>query len=122
MTYLKIAGVDVSEYIKTLTITHEPVWSTNAGRTLTASFVGDIVARKWKIQAQTKVLSQKDNAKIVNLLESAPFFVVGFIPTNSTDDKIKEVVMYTSTPTNQLYSYANGLPRYNGLSFNLVEQ
>lgn len=122
MKYLLINGHDISKYIKALTPTHEPIWSTNAGRTMTATFVGDIVARKWKLEVTTRALSQEECAYITTLLEKSPFLAVSFIPTNSSEDNTMTTTMYVGTPTQNVYSYATGLPRYDGMSFSLIER
>lgn len=120
--YLKINGTDVSGYIQTLLIEHEPVWSTNAGRTLDATFVGDIIAWKWKLQITTKPLTQKESAVIKGLIENTAFFNVSFVSPNSTSDVLQTASMYTNAPASTLYSYHENLIRYQGLSFNLIEQ
>lgn len=122
MKFLKISNIDISKYIKSSTITHESVWSSNSGRTLDGSFVGDIVAWKWKIQLSTIPLSQSDSALIQSLLKSSPFFSVSFIPTDTNEETFKTVQMYTSAPVSVVYSYNENLVRYENLSFNLVEQ
>lgn len=120
--FLKISNVDVSDYIKKNNITHEPVWNTNAGRTLTADFVGRIVARKWKMQFTTRPLSQTEVVKIVNLIESSDFFNVTFIPTNGTAKITKK--FYVNAPSAEVYSYSDTLTnvRYSSLAFNIIEQ
>lgn len=122
LSFLKINDVDLSSYINAMVITHEPVWSTNAGRTLDATFVGDIVARKWKLQITTKPLGQSDTGMILGLLESSPFFNASFIPTNGSDDSMVTAKVYTSTPTVTTYSYHPMLTRYKSIAFNLIEQ
>lgn len=122
MEYLKISDVDLSGYIQKMSISHEPVWNTNAGRTLTADFVGRIVARKWKLQFTTRPLSQNEIQMITNLLEKADFFDVEFIPTNATTPITK--TFYVNAPTAEIYSYADSLAgvRYKQLAFNIIEQ
>lgn len=122
MAFLKISGTDISEYIQDLSITHEPVWSTNAGRTLDATFVGDIVAWKWKLQIQTIPINQNESSLISRLIESSPYFSVSFIPPNQSSDNLITVNMYTGTPSYPVYSYVKGKKRYNGMEFNFVEQ
>lgn len=122
MSFLKINGTDVSEYIQTMSITHEPVWSTNAGRTLNGTFVGDIITRKWKINLTTKPLKQKESGIITNLIESIPYFYVDFIPTNQETDTEVRIIMYSGSPSHTLYSYNKNYIRYQGMSFNLIEQ
>ena len=122
MVFLKISGTNVSDYIKTLSISHEPVWNTNAGRTLTADFVGRVIARKWKLQCTTRPLSQEEIVKIMNLLERADFFDVEFIPTNATTPITK--TFYVNAPSTKVYTYSEKLPnvRYESLSFNIIQQ
>ena len=121
MNYLSINGFNISEYIKSLDMTHEPVWSTNAGRTLDATFVGDIVARKWTLKVSTRPLTQQESAKINKLIKSSPFLQVSFIPNDSEDDSLKKISAYSSKPSTNVYSYATNI-RYSGLDFELIEQ
>ena len=122
MAFMKISDIDVSDYIKTLSISHEPVWNTKAGRTLTADFVGRVIARKWKLQCTTRPLSQTEIQMITNLLERADFFNVEFIPTNATSAVTK--TFYVNAPSTKVYTYSEELPnvRYESLSFNIIEQ
>lgn len=122
MSYLKISGTDVSGYIKTLSMSHEPVWNTTAGRTLTADFVGRVVARKWKLQCTTRPLSQTEMQTIMNLLEGADFFNAEFIPTNATSPITK--TFYVNAPSTNVYTYSDNLSnvRYESLAFNIIEQ
>lgn len=122
MSYLKISGTDVSDYIKSLSISHESVWNPKAGRTITADFVGRVIARKWKLQCTTRPLSQTEMQTIMNLLEKADFFDVEFIPLNATT-AIKKT-FYVNAPSTKIYTYSDKLPnvRYESLSFNIIEQ
>lgn len=122
MSYLKISGTDLSDYIKTMSISHEPVWNSKAGRTLTADFVGRVIARKWKLQCATRPLSQNDIQTIMNLLEGADFFNVEFIPTNAITPITR--IFYVNAPTTKVYTYSDKLPnvRYESLSFNIIEK
>ena len=122
MAFMKISGTDVSGYINTLSISHEPVWNTKAGRTLTADFTGRVIARKWKLQCTTRPLSQTEMQMLMNLLERADFFNVEFIPTNATSAVTK--TFYVNAPSTKVYTYSEELPnvRYESLSFNIIEQ
>ena len=122
MAFMKISDIDVSDYIKTLSISHEPVWNTKAGRTLTADFVGRVIARKWKLQCTTRPLSQVEMQTITNLLEVSDFFDVEFIPTNETNPITK--TFYVNAPSTKVYTYSDKLPnvRYESLSFNIIQQ
>ena len=122
MAFMKISGTDVSGYINTLSISHEPVWNTKAGRTLTADFTGRVIARKWKLQCTTRPLSQTEMQMLMNLLERADFFDVEFIPTNATTPITRS--FYVNAPSTKVYTYSEELPnvRYESLSFNIIEQ
>lgn len=122
MTYLEVEGVNLSSYINEMTTDHEPIWNTKAGRTLDATFVGRIIGHKWKLSVGTRVLSQKESAIIHKAIKNKEFLTVKFIPTDSETDKLKAITCYVSVQSNKVYSYVNGLPRYSGMSFSLVEQ
>lgn len=120
--HIKISNTDISGYVKKLTITHELVWNTKAGRTLTSTFVGRVIAKKWKLQFTTRPLSQEEVSKIVNLVETSDFFDVEFIPTNGKVPITR--TFYVNSPTAEVYSYNNELEnvRYASLAFNIIEQ
>lgn len=122
--FLEINDVDISPYIKSLQPSHESIWNSKAGRSIDseATFVGRIVARKWKLQVKTIPLSQEKVAKIVGLLEQSDFFSAKFIPTNGTDFIKKN--FYVGSISTQVYSYNSQLSnvRYSELSFDIIER
>ena len=122
--FLEINDVDISPYIKSLQPSHESIWNSKAGRSIDseATFVGRIVARKWKLQVKTIPLSQEKVAKIVGLLEQSDFFSVKFIPTNGTDFIKKN--FYVGSISTSVYSYNSELSnvRYSELSFDIIER
>ena len=122
--FLEINDVDISPYIKSLQPSHESIWNSKAGRSIDseATFVGRIVARKWKLQAKTIPLSQEKVAEIVGLLEQSDFFSAKFIPTNGTDFIKKN--FYVGSISTQVYSYNDELSnvRYSELSFDIIER
>ena len=122
--FLEINNVDISPYIKSLQPSHESIWNSKAGRSIDseATFVGRIVARKWKLQAKTIPLSQENVAKIVGLLEQSDFFTVRFIPTNGT--AVIKKKFYVGSISTQVYSYNSQLSnvRYSELSFDIIER
>lgn len=124
MAYLVVNGVDLSPYVNKLQADHEPIWNSKAGRAIdtNATFTGRIVARKWKLSVGIRVCSQKESSIIHNALKSADFLTVKFIPTDSANDTLKTITCYSSAQTNNIYSYVNGLPRYSGMTFSLIEQ
>ena len=124
MVYLIVNGVDLSPYINKLQTNHEPIWNSKASRAIdsNATFTGRIIARKWKLNIGMGALSQEDSAIIHNALNSSDFLSVQFIPTDSATDELQTITCYASVPSNDVYSYVNGLPRYSGMSFSLIEQ
>ena len=122
--FLEINDVDISPYIKSLQPSHESIWNSKAGRSIDseATFVGRIVARKWKLQVKAIPLSQEKVAKIVGLLEQSDFFSAKFIPTNGTDFIKKN--FYVGSISTQVYSYNSELSnvRYSELSFDIIER
>uniref|UniRef100_A0AAU8B7D2 Uncharacterized protein n=1 Tax=Dulem virus 39 TaxID=3145757 RepID=A0AAU8B7D2_9CAUD len=123
MAFLSIAGTDFSDIVATLSSTHEPIWSEDTGRTLTAQTVGDIVAYKWKLQIKTRPLKQEEIAELLEALESAPFIPCSFIPTNKKSKAMVKATFYSGSATAEIYTYSNKLEYwYSGVSFSLVEQ
>ena len=122
--FLEINDVDISPYIKSLQPSHESIWNSKAGRSIDseATFVGRIVARKWKLQVKAIPLSQEKVAKIVGLLEQSDFFSAKFIPTNGTDFIKKN--FYVGSISTSVYSYNSELSnvRYSELSFDIIER
>lgn len=124
MAFLRVNGVDFSPYINELQTDRETIWNEKAGRTIdsNATFTGRIIAKKWKLNIGTRVLSQKESSIIHNTLHSANFLDIQFIPTNSDTDDMITIKAYVSTIKNKVYSYNDKLPRYSNASFNLIEQ
>lgn len=123
MTFLEISGIDFSPIVAGLTVTHEPVWSTNAGRTQTAKFVGDIVAYKWKLQVKTKPLTQEELGFLKGKLTKSAFFECKFVSTDTLDDELKTITAYVSSVPATWYSASEMIrTRYEGVSFSIVEQ
>ena len=122
--FLEINDVDISPYIKSLQPSHESIWNSKAGRSIDseATFVGRIVARKWKLQVKTIPLSQEKVTKIVGLLEQSDFFSAKFIPTNGTYFIKRN--FYVGSISTQVYSYNSELSnvRYSELSFDIIER
>lgn len=123
MEYLKISNVDVSKYIKSLSMTHEIIWNSKAGRGLTVEFVGRVIGRKWKLQFSTTPLSQTASHKIMGLIEASDFIDITFIPTNNNGTPITRR-FYTNSPNSKVYSYSSFLNnvRYENITFNTIEK
>lgn len=105
-----------------ISVTKEPVWSSNAGRGSTGKFIGDIVCYKFKIQIKWATLSQEQTALINSTITSSAFFDAKFIDPTDSEGKYTTKTVYAGTPTYPVYSYVDGLPRYKGVAVDLIEQ
>lgn len=135
-----IAGTQVAEPAhKGVTITDEPVWADNTGRTQTGIMAGDIVAWKRTVAVTWPPLSFDESQKIRRLIRAnSPFFTISFndvaingtwptyedgqykgqpIPTTTTS-----MTVYCGNIPRTLYSIADALARHQGVTITFVEQ
>jgi hypothetical protein len=105
-----------------ITITKEPVWSSNTGRSATGLMQGDIVCYKFKIQVKWKTMSQAETAVLNTGITNKPFFDVKFIDPTDSSGSLVTKTFYAGTPTYPVYSYVDGFPRYTGVAVDLIEQ
>lgn len=98
------------------------VWSSNAGRTATAKFVGHIVANKRKLEITYNVLTQKQVEKISNVIDSTKsYHTVEYY--DITKGQNQSFTGYCSDGVYPLYGFAqNGDVIVTGCSFSFVEQ
>lgn len=116
---ISIGGKMMPE-VKSLEVTHEPVWSQNTGRNAEAKMIGTIVGRKYKLKITFVPMSDSDAASLGAALNSSAFFDVKF--WSPTENKSVTTKMYAGTPTYPVYSYNSKLPRYVGVGVDLIEQ
>lgn len=105
--------------VKSLTITREPIWSSNTGRCTNGEMRGDIIASKLKLQITFVPLSD-EQAALLDAAITPAFFSVKF--RNPGTGQTETHTMYASSPSYPVYSYVAGLPRYNGVAVNLIEK
>lgn len=98
---------------KGVTESSEKIWSSNTGRVASGKMTGDIVAIKKKLVVQWPPLTENQKNALDTAVSDA-FFPVTY--------KGRTYTMYGGSPTYQLYSMAKGLPRYYGVSVELIEQ
>ena len=118
---LKIDGVQMPEpkYNGGLTFTEEKIWSKNTGRTTDGTMVGDIICIKTKMKITFPPLSGVQVAQLDEAVSPA------FISVYFKDPRINAYTtktLYAGTPSYPVYSYADGLPEYTGVSVDLIEQ
>ena len=103
-----------------LVITKEKIWASNTGRAANGETIGDLVAIKYKLECEWPAsISREDVAKIDEAISPAFFFFFFLDPGSNT--RVTKT-FYAGTPTYPVYSYANGLPTYNGVAVNLIEK
>ena len=105
--------------LKGLTVSKEKIWSSNTGRTASGNMVGDLIAVKYKLQCTWPPLS-REQAAVVDSAITPPFFDVEFTDPGSNSRITKK--FYAGTPTYPVYSYANGVKTYAGVSVDLIEK
>ena len=117
MDVLTIGGT--SFRVKSLSISHEKIWSKNAGRVANGEFRGDVIATKIKLQIIFCPMSDEQAASLDAAIKPA-FLNVRF--RNPETGALSTKTMYAGTPTYPVYSYVTELPRYVGVGVDLVEQ
>jgi hypothetical protein len=100
-------------------IKKEKVWSKNTKRTANATMVGDIIAIKYTLSITWPPLSDSEVALIDSYLEPS-FITVTFRDPKTGSNTTK--TFYSGTPSYPVYSYANGVPTYNGVKVDLIQQ
>lgn len=76
MNVLTIGG-KVMPRVQKLSVSHEAVWSKNAGRGATGAMIGDIIARKTKLEITFSPMSDADGVLLDTAI--APAFLVSRI-------------------------------------------
>lgn len=104
----KINNIAVAEPKKEgVTITDEPIWASNTGRSASGKMIGDIVAWKTTVAVQWPPLSFSESQKIVNALKGAgAFFNIEYNDFNAGTTVTKKV--YCSNIPRTLYSLVQG--------------
>lgn len=102
-----------------LSASHEAVWSKNAGRGATGAMIGDIIARKTKLEI-TFSPSRMQTVFFWTPPSLPAFFSVVYKDPGT--GKMETKTMYAGTPKYPVYTYAEGFPRYVGVAVNLIEK
>ena len=115
---LEINGVSVPQPIKGgFTVTPEPIWSSNTGRTATGLMVGDIVATKDTISIEWQNLTDSEVQRILNAVKGKAFFSIRY-STFGSSTVTKTVYRGSGTPKMQRGD--TGL--YTSVTLQLIEQ
>jgi len=104
-----------------LTVTDEPIWASNTGRSSTGKMIGDIVAWKTTISASWPPLSFLEAKTIRDaVIEAGPFFDIEYYDFSSAST-VKKTVYAASIPRT-LYSLADKCQKYKDITITFVEQ
>jgi len=103
-----------------VSMSREPIWSSNAGRTADCTFVGDIKAWKWNISISWGKLSLAEVAVIRGAFStlSKPYFNITF--TDDTGSR-RTIKAYSTSPKGTVQVYQNTDGSVSGVSVDIVE-
>lgn len=116
----KIGNTTVAEPKKEgVTITDEPIWAANTGRSTNGTMIGDIVAWKTTINVEWPPLSFSQSQAIVNAIKNAgPFFNITYNDFSSGSTVTKNV--YCGNMPRTLYSLAKQW--HTGVNIQFIER
>ena len=103
-----------------LSLSREPIWSANSGRTADCAFVGDIIGMKWNGSLNWGRLSFSD-VKIIRGAVStinSSFFTLAFTDDTGTRQNIR---CYSTSPKSVIHVYKNNSGEVESVSVDIVE-
>lgn len=104
-----------------VTITDEPVWASNSGRSTTGKMIGDIVTWVTTISVTWPPLSFEEAKKIRNAIkEAGTFFNIKYRDFDT--DALIEKKVYVGNFPRTLSSIAPGVEQYDGIAVTFTEQ
>lgn len=100
---IKINGITLPEpKYNGLKISKNKIWSSNAGRSATGDFIGDLITIKYKLEMQWAVLTSQQVA-VIDAAVSQAFFTVTF---EDLDGAEKTITCYAGDPDYPVLTYA----------------
>lgn len=104
-----------------VSMSREPIWSSNAGRTADCTFVGDVKAWKWNISISWGKLSLAEVRVIRNAFttKSKPYFNITF--TDDAGIRHSNVKCYSTSPKGTVQVYQDTAGYVSGVSVDIVE-
>lgn len=103
-----------------LTIQRNKIWSKNAGRTAAGYTVGDIIARKYKIEVSWDWLTAVQVQTITAACDTDAFFFCTFCDPYTNTSKTIEV--YAGDISIPVEIYRDNTAYYTGLKISLIER
>lgn len=122
MAYLKINGVDVTEYIEMngMKVTRNDIDSSNAGRTLDGTMHRGRVTQKKKIEVKCRPLKQAESEVLLTLINPE------YVTVDYVDPQLGArygIQFYSNNvPASLLYINPEGTAVWKDISFPLVER
>ena len=118
-----INGVTVKEpKLGGVSVTDEPIWSSNTGRSSTGKMIGDIIATKTTIEIAWPPLSFSEMSKIRNaILSGGEFFSITY-PDPGSGSATDTKTVYCANRPRLLYSLSNKYPRYQDVTIQFIER
>ncbi len=103
-----------------VSMSREPIWSSNAGRTADCTFVGDIKAWKWNISISWGKLSLAEVAVIRGAFTTLgkPYFNISITDDTGTRRTIR---CYSTSPKSTVQVYEDDDGSVSGASVDIVE-
>lgn len=104
-----------------VSMSREPIWSSNAGRTADCTFVGDVRAWKWNISISwgKLKLSEVRVIRSVFTTNSKPYFNITF--TDDAGIRHSNVKCYSTSPKSTVQFYHDTDGSVSGASVDIVE-
>ena len=117
-----INGVTVKEpKLGGVSVTDEPIWSSNTGRSASGKMIGDIVAMKSTIEIAWTPLSFADMKKIRDaIISGGEFFSITY-PDPAVGANVTKTVYCGNIPR-LLYSLSSRYPRYQDVTIQFIER
>jgi hypothetical protein len=117
MFLLKCGDVNLPAPIK-MTVNDEIIWSSDTGRTLDGTMMGDVIAEKKNINIEWAWLTEEEAALIKNTL------IAGFFPLKFKDLGVEVAIeAYRGTMSKDLYgSIGDGHIYYRSVSTDIIQR
>lgn len=103
----------------TVSVSRNKVWSQNSGRTKSATFTGDLIAIKWRVDATWQYVSEATVKQILQSLEPA-FINVRF--KNPRNNAFETKKFYGGDESLTVYNYDIEEAVYESVTVSLVEK
>lgn len=103
-----------------VSMSREPIWSSNAGRTADCTFVGDVKAWKWNISISWGKLTLAEVAVIRGAFTTLgkPYFNISITDDTGTRRTIR---CYSTSPKSTVQVYEDDDGSVSGVSVDVVE-